>query len=183
MKPEVCAAMETRLVEYADGELPEAEAQAIRAHLEVCSHCRTLVAALDRSLSLTRAIWADGDDRDTHPVPARRPGSNRRLIRWAARAAAVLVLAIGLPTAWRYLRPVPVETQLVVNELTPEQLEVIAARAGASAQMLVAADYLAENGAGELAHERWRYLVDTYPETDAATVARSRLQSDRSSMQ
>jgi hypothetical protein len=94
-------------------------------------------------------------------------------------AAAGLLLAIGMAASWRYVHHTRPRPEVVKNELTPEQAQVLVARAGVSAQMLGAAEYLAENGGADVAHERLEYLVSAYPETDAAAVARSRLKLER----
>jgi anti-sigma factor RsiW len=172
VRPEACATFEPLLVEYADGELPEAEAQAVRAHLEACAQCRVMVAALNKSLGLAQAIWTVGAARTAPRQMRRWP------LRWAGLAAAAVLLALGARMLWNRGHRGPVPTP-VAQEITPEQAELVAARAGVSAQMLGAADYLAENGAAELARERFAYVVDAYPETDAAGIARSRLQTER----
>jgi anti-sigma factor RsiW len=180
LKPDPCEAFADRLVEYADGELPEAEARSVGDHLKTCPRCQELVDAMNKSLGLTRAIWQDAESRPADAFrPVERLKARRRSLRWVGLAAAGLLLAIGIQLTWKQMhRPRP-ETPVVKLELTPEQAETLAARAGVSAQMLGAAEYLAENGVAELARERLMYLVDAYPETDAAAVARSRLKSER----
>lgn len=179
MKRELCEEFAPLLVELADGELPEAQVQVVHEHLKTCSHCRKMSDALNRSLGLTRAIWTDAESKSATTAPVLGRGARRWARAGAGLAAAGVLLAIGIQATWRHMRPRQIQTQVTQTELTPERMETIAARAGVSAQMLAAAEYLAENGGAELARERLIYLADAYPETDAAAVARSRLKSER----
>ncbi len=179
MRPDPCEAFATRLVEFADGELPETEVRVVRDHLSTCAQCRATVEALNRSLVMVRAVWTDAEAGLANAPRAAKREGRRWSLRWAGLAAAGLLLALGAAVGWKSMYRTPPRIQIVENQLTPEQAELLAARAGVSAQMLGAAEYLAENGGADLARERLEYLVSAYPETEAAAVARSRLELER----
>jgi anti-sigma factor RsiW len=181
-----CAEVRDRLVDYADGELPDAESAEVAAHVADCEHCRRQLAALRQSLALAQVIWNDNEAdlvtvapqqalRITHPHAAWR--SRRRVAAVAAVAAAVALLAIvGL-----YDRTVPQNPPATVQpseSLAVRELELEIARAGIAMQLLTAADILAEQPGGEeFACERYRYVLATYPDTEAAVQSESRLMS------
>jgi hypothetical protein len=52
-----CDSLQLRLTLLHDGELPEAEAIALRAHLENCHTCRTACSEMEQVLALTDS-WA-----------------------------------------------------------------------------------------------------------------------------
>lgn len=198
-----CDEIAEELVDYADGELSGPESAAVAAHLAACERCRATLAALERSLVLARAIWEDGaanlaivglpvNARESAP-PLRRVAGlwPPRLRRWhAAAIAAGLLLLVVIGWHWQQRRePPPVA---VANTTAPvvagapsaavapsaADLERELARIGLSAELLGAADYLAEQPGGEeIACERYRYIVAAYSETAAAAESESRLQS------
>ena len=57
MTPRSCEEIRERMIDYADGDVPEHDSQAVAEHLDVCPTCRTLARDLQRSLRMTRAIW------------------------------------------------------------------------------------------------------------------------------
>ncbi len=178
-----CDEVADRLIDYADGELPNTESAEVAAHLGHCEHCRRQLTALQRSLELARVIWDDNEAeltdshlqstfRITRPRAAWRP---RR--RTAAIAAAVaLLVTIGLHHR-TVQQDVPVTVQHS-ESLTVRELELQITRVGVAMQLLVAADILAEQPGGEeFACERYRYVAAAYPDTEAALQSKSRLAS------
>ena len=96
-----------------------------------------------------------------------------RIIPLAAVAtlvvAAILVTVLSLPTKQK-----PGQQELAHET----DLEQIIAREGISAQLLATANLLAEQPEGyAMGLERFRQIVDDYPNTQAAIVARQRLQT------
>ena len=84
-----CEKTSERLLGHLYGALEENEAAAVREHLEGCPDCR---AALDRA-SAQKALLAEAAtlaaDDLTLPAPPERP---RRILRWAAVAAAIRMM-------------------------------------------------------------------------------------------
>ena len=85
-----CEKIRDLLVDYADGELAAADTQAVEAHLETCTDCRQMLAALTKSLSLAQNIWQQRLTDTEQPVPARP----RSVWGWrtAVQAACILLL-------------------------------------------------------------------------------------------
>ena len=93
------AHVEDVLARYCEDVLPEAEARAVEAHLQECAACRVAEAEVRRGIA-----WAGAME----PVALPEPDAvriRRQLVegrprsvpwRWAAAAAAVVVLAVGL---------------------------------------------------------------------------------------
>jgi anti-sigma factor RsiW len=106
------ACPEERLSAYLDGELPEAEARAIEAHLASCERCAADLEALRQLEELTRGLaappvdeaewsarWEGVAARVHRRAPAARASRLRRVVRLAlvpAAAAALIALAVGL---------------------------------------------------------------------------------------
>lgn len=79
-----CAAAQEVLVEYLDGELPQAAAEQVRSHLAGCPACRRQAGRLDRSLALLVDTW-----------PAIMEAAERHAPQRAARSR------VGRPRTWR----------------------------------------------------------------------------------
>ena len=176
MSEKGCEQFGARLVEYADGELPTGESAAVAEHVARCPHCRETVAALRRSIEVAGVIWQAGeaDLRDVR-VPVRSRWRRFQLQRPALVAAGILLL-VGVSLVWRVVPRVDRPAASDGQRPTIVAMQRTVARAGVAMELLGAAEYLAEQPGGEaIAHERYRYIVDAYPETEAAAACRSRL--------
>ena len=144
-----CAEAEELLDDYVDGDLPEAQVQALELHIRDCPGCReqerrlrTILAqagALPRSLAPARDLWPGIEDRI-------REGHRRRLwqIWGGAGLAAAAVLASALSPTLRPRPAVPPAGVPVVASRGGDNLpEVEAEYARASAALL---DALREQG-------------------------------------
>ena len=169
------------LVDYADNDLPPNETDAVAAHLDSCEDCRSTLANLQRSLELTRVVWADNlacdDTSDATLNITRAPSRPTRRVRSAAGLitagiAALIITGVFLaPPPTREIPVAPTPTTHNLNEIKNQ-----IARAGVAMQMLMAADLLAEQPGGrDFACERYRYLLAAYPETEAAAESNQRL--------
>lgn len=172
MSQDKCEQLEGLLVDYADGLLDGEEAAEVAGHIEQCLACRDKVEALDESLELARVIWRDNLDESTSRS-AVRPSLARVLMRrWpAVAAAAVVVFAVAVIS---HRRPMagPAGPQL-----TAEQVEAQIMAEGSAARLLAAAEILARKPhARELARSQYRYILEYYPETEAAVQARTKTQ-------
>jgi len=109
-----CRDCESQLTPFVDGELTEATAALLAAHLEACADCRCR-AQQER---LGRRLMRDHAPRLAVPCPASLRASVRRLVpaprrrfraAWvAASAAAAVVAGVGLVVMAGLIRPVPV---------------------------------------------------------------------------
>lgn len=159
-----CEEFADRIVDYVDGELPEAEAQVVARHLAVCEPCRRTVGALNQSLRLAKTIWADNLG-DVQTVPAKK----FHPIRFYAVAASVLVAVsiLVLTVSDRH----PERSSIHV-----EELEWQVARAGAAAELLAATQILARcEGAEVLVERQYQFILREYAGTPAAESIRARL--------
>lgn len=178
-----CGEIVGKLVDYADGELPDSESAEFAEHIARCDHCRSRFVALQESLDLARIIWGDSEAglATAGPESASKPTRPRvawHPVRWAAAIAAAVALLVvfGL-----YQRSVRQDVPAVMEHAAPttlRELELQIARAGIAMQLLTAADILAQQPGGEdYACERYRYVVASYPDTEAAVQSESRLAS------
>jgi anti-sigma factor RsiW len=181
MKARSCNEVLHKLVDYADGELPAEEAATVGEHVAGCSACRAQVESLRRSLALARVVWQDGEAELAGSGPQTIPGGNApRSYRLKGRRvgliAAVVALMIGGALLWfgaRDTRPPPSPR---TTDRTAAAVARQIARAGTAAQLLTAADLLAEQPGGvPLACERYRYIASKYPGSEAASRSIARL--------
>lgn len=96
-RPPVCASTYHRLRHYLDEALPEAERQAVAAHLRECPGCRAAAAALDPSILLVGARGGTLPDSFWAPFDAALAGRLRAEVRRpaAARLAARIAAALA----------------------------------------------------------------------------------------
>jgi len=164
-----CKDIEQMLVDYADGQLSPSDSSKVAEHLAKCQNCRRLHSGLQKSLELAGVIWADAH---TETENIRIPTAKTRKIRWpryAAIAASILVVAIS-SVMWRTLvRPKE-------SELTFAEIERKITESGIAARLLAAAELLSENPEAEIiVKQQYQHIVETYPETAAATKAKLRI--------
>ncbi len=167
MSPDACGQYAERLVDFADGELPAAEARRVAEHLAGCPACRQRLTALRQSLAAAQEVWQSAAAELINTGPqARRPAR-----RWWPRAgigvaAAFLLLVLTRFTVW------PRHGSATSADQVAHQI----ADAGLAEQMLVVGRMLAETPGGQpYAVERYRYITEHYPATTAAREARTRL--------
>jgi anti-sigma factor RsiW len=148
-------------VDYADGELPSQDSQAVAEHLAACPACREIVKHLERSLDLAKAIWLDNLEAGGSDAAAGRPVIHR--LRWPAVAAAVLV-AVGGALLLCTLHKSPPAT------VTYAQIEQQVTRAAAAAKLLAATQILAKcEGTESIVEQQARYILSHYGDTAAAS--------------
>ncbi len=168
MKNNRCATIEGKLVDYADGELPEKEVAAIEAHLAGCSVCRELVVHLNRSLNACQTFWEDNLAEvlsSTHDEAGKRPAR----LGWVMGLAAGVIVLIAVGIAGY--------TQKSAMAVDLDQVQRQMAKAGRAARLLALADLLKDRcGYDDLVERKYQYIVQTFPGTDFATVAKLRMQ-------
>jgi anti-sigma factor RsiW len=158
-----CKEFADRIVDYVDGELPAAEAQAVAQHLATCEPCRRTVEALNRSLGLAKVLWSDNlDDKGAPTQSAAVPRLHR--IRAYAVAASVLIVASALVF-------LIANRQSDSSSIRFEDIERQIADAGAAAELLAATQILAQcEGTESIVEEQCRYILSNYPGTPAAVT-------------
>ena len=164
-----CEHFEQMLVDYADGQLSPSDSNKIAEHLVQCEKCQKLLDALKKSLELAGVIWADGLS-ETEKI--RIPAAKSRKIRWpryAAIAASILLVATASVVWHTFTKP-------KADELTFAEIERKITDSGSAARLLAAAELLSDNPEAEtLVKQQYLHIVETYPETAAATKAKSRI--------
>ena len=164
-----CKDIEQMLVDYADGQLSPSDSNKIAEHLAQCEKCRNVLDALKKSLELAGVIWADSLA-ETRNI--RIPAAKTRKIRWsryAAIAASILIIATT-SVVWHTL------TRPKGGELTFAEIERKITESGSAARLFAAAELLSENpNAQTIVKQQYQHIIETYPETTAATKAKLRI--------
>jgi predicted anti-sigma-YlaC factor YlaD len=165
-----CEKIEEMLVDYADEQLSQSDSSKVAEHLEKCNHCRKILKALNKSLALAGAIWADGltETKEIHaPLPLKH-----RKIHWTKYVAAAAGITLLLTTSilWKALiRPVE-------KEINFADIERRITEAGNAARLLAATELLTEYPETQpIIRKQYRYIVETYPETSAAKAAKLKI--------
>jgi hypothetical protein len=166
-----------KLAAYTDGDLSPSETERIAAHIATCPNCRAFAKALEQSLKVTQSIWQTTHAQwpETHSfdkvITQRWP--HRKSL--AVAASILLIFAIG--TAWRLLSDSTDESNKFNEQAKIAELKLKIAEAGHAAQLLAAAELLSKYPESQsLAEERYRRIIDEYPDTAAATEAKLKIQ-------
>jgi len=166
-----CKEIEEMLADYADGLLSPGDSSKVAEHLADCDNCRKLLDALQKSLEIAGVIWTDGltETENLRVAPSRGTG-RIHWFRYAAVAASILLVATA-SVVWR------ASVKPKKAEVTFAQIERRITESGSAARLLAAAELLAEYlDARPFVNQQYRYIVETYPQTSAATKAQSRIQ-------
>ena len=178
MKEQVCQIVsKEKLVAYADGELPPSEAKQIAEHLATCPNCQTATEALERSLQVTQAIWQTGQAQwpETHSFDKIK--SNKWSLGKVAAIAASILLILGVGAMWRLLSKPSERTRIISDEAKVAELRLKIADSSDAARLLAAAELLSKYPEAESAvRQRYRHIMETYPETVAADKAKLKIQ-------
>lgn len=170
MRPQTCESIEPMLVDYADDVLEPPAKQHVAEHVEHCPACAETLDALQRSLELAQVVWEGNLSSGRQTAWAKAHPT--KLWHYVAMAA-VVVLGIGLALHW-HRRPEP---QPPEPELTITQIEQQIFNEGNAAKVLAAGELLAKKPeSADLAQRPYRYVIENYPETNAAAIARTRIQ-------
>jgi len=166
----MCEKIMELLVDYADGELPAGQANETAEHLQTCEHCRNTLKALQKSLSLAEAVWKEG----LTEIEAIRiqPPVKAGKVHWArcAAIAAGILIVITSSIIWHPF------TKPAEKEMTFAQIERNISAEGNAARLLAAADMLTKYPDAEpILRQQYRYIVETYPQTQAAANAKLKM--------
>ena len=177
MRPTSCRDIEPRLVDFADGELPDGENTAVAEHLASCPSCRTTLDTLKTSIDLAGLIWQEAESQLAKVQAPTTTRSPRRRARRASLVAACALLMLSGAALWHVLSESDQPVMHADAGPTLEEIRRTIDREAISAQLLAAADMLAELPGGDtMAEERYRYVADEYADTEANSHVRARLQ-------
>jgi hypothetical protein len=128
--------------------------------------------ALQKSLDLAGVIWSDGFAEIENVRISTHKVRKFRLLRYAAIAASIL-LVVTTSIVWRTLVK-PEQTEITFAEIERQITE-----SASAARLLAATELLAEvPEAQSIVDQQYRYIAETYPETTAATKAKSKIKID-----
>jgi len=163
--------IEQMLIDYADGQLSPGDSNMVAEHLAQCEACRKALDALQKSIELTGVIWADSlAEAENIRIPISCKVRKRRWRRYAAIAASIL-LVVTASIMWRTLVR-PTEAEPTFAEIERKIIDESTA-----AKLLAATDLLAGKPyAKTLIKNQYEYIVDRYPNTNAAATARLKIQ-------
>lgn len=182
MKEPICQAVsKERLVAYADGDLSPSETKRIAEHIAACSDCQGVIEALERSLQVTQAIWKTSETQWSETRSSIEIRANRRSFRKVIAVAVSILLILGAGAMWRLLSEPSELTQTIGEEAKVAELRLKIAESSDAARLLAAAELLNKYPEAESSvKERYRHIVETYPETAAAAEAKLKIQSFKS---
>jgi anti-sigma factor RsiW len=165
------------LVAYTDGELSPGEAGRIAEHIATCPNCRAVTEALKRSLHVTQVIWQTGEARWPKTRPPERFQSSNWSLRKIAAVAAGILLVLSVGAVWRMLSLQPEQADISREQALAVEIKRRISESGDAARLLAAAELLSKYPDAENAvKQRYRQIVETYPETPAAAKARQKIQ-------
>jgi len=169
-----CRNVEEKLVDYADGQLSPGDSSEVAEHLAQCEACRKVLGALQKSLDLADVVWTDGfTETEAIRIPTLRKVRKHSRLHYAAIAASIL-LVVMTSLVWRAL--VKPES----TEITFAEIERRITESATAARLLAATELLAEvPGAQSIVDKQYRYIIETYPETTAATKVKSKIDQER----
>ena len=178
MKEHICQIVsKEELVAYADGELSPSEAKQIAEHIAACPDCQAVAEALERSLQVTQALWQTSQAQWPETQSFDRISSNKLSFRKAMAVAASILLVLGAGAIWQLLSEPSERTRMVREETKVAELRLKIADSSDAARLLAAAELLSRYPEAQSGLEqRYRHIVETYPETAAAGEARLRTQ-------
>jgi predicted negative regulator of RcsB-dependent stress response len=165
-----CKDIERMLVDYADNQLSQIDANKVAKHLVECKECRKLLDALQKSLELAGVIWADNlAETENIRIPATKTRKIHRS-RYTAIAAGIL-LVVAVSVVWH------TRTRPKVDELTFAEVERKINESGSAAELLAATELLAgQPDEQAFVQQQYRYIVERYPQTSSAVKAKAKLQ-------
>ena len=178
MKEHTCQIVsKEELVAYADGDLSPSETERIATHIAAYPDCRTFVEALKQSLKATQSIWQTAHAQ----WPETSSFNNVRTKRWSFRkalaVAASILLIFAIGTVWRLLSDSANESNKFNAQEKIDDLRFKIAESSHAAQLLAAAELLSKYpGTKDSVEERYRHIIESYPDTAAAEEIKMRMQ-------
>lgn len=178
MKEHTCQTVsKEELVAYADGDLSANRSEQIAEHIATCPNCQAVTEALKLSLQVTEVIWQTSESQWPKTRPLERFQSSKWSLRKIAAVAASILLVLGVGAVWRMMSR-PTERIVISREQAlAVEIKRKIADSGDAARLLAAAELLSKYPEAENSvKQRYRHIVETYPETPAAAKARQKIQ-------
>lgn len=178
MKEQVCQIVSReKLVAYADGELPPSKDKQIAEHIAACPDCQAVTEALERSLQVTQAIWQTGHAQWPEISSFDRIRPHRWSFNKLVAIAASILLILGIGALWQSLSEPSERTRMIDEEAKIAELRLKIADSSDAARLLAATELLGRYPEAESAvRQRYRHIMETYPETVAADKAKLKIQ-------
>lgn len=178
MKEDTCQIVsKEELVAYADGDLSPSEAGRIAEHIATCPNCQAVTEALKLSLQVTQVIWQTSEAQWPKTRPPERFQSSKWSLRKIAAVAASILLVLGVGAVWRMLSRPTERTGISREQALAVEIKRKISESSDAARLLAAAELLSKYPEAENSvKERYRHIVETYPETTAAAKARQKIQ-------
>lgn len=178
MKEHTCQIVsKEELVAYADGDLSANRSERIAKHIANCPNCRSMAEALQRSLQVTQVIWQTSESQWPKTRPLERFQSSKWSLRKIAAVAASILLVLGVGAVWRMLSRPTEQAGISREQALAVDIKRKIADSGDAARLLAAAELLSRYPKAESSvKQRYRHIVETYPETTAAAEARQKIQ-------
>ena len=178
MKEDTCQIVsKEELVAYADGELSPSEAGRIAEHIATCPNCQAVTEALKLSLQVTQVIWQTSEAQWLKTRPLERFQSSKWSLRKIAAVAASILLVLGVGAVRRMLSRQNEQAGISREQALAVEIKRKISESGDAARLLAAAELLSKYPEAENSvKERYRHIVETYPETTAAAEARQKIQ-------
>jgi hypothetical protein len=163
-----CKEIAELLVDYADGQSQAGDVKEVSEHLQICGNCQNTLKVLQKSLCLANEVWKEGlEEMRAIQIPTKVKIRKINWVRYAAIAAAILIAAAGLVIRHQFIPHTEKETTFaeIEHRITDE---------GNAARLLAAAEMLTKYPDAEfVSKQEYRYIVERYPQTQAAAKAKS----------
>ena len=178
MKEQICQAVsKEELVAYSEGDLSPSQAEQVAEHIANCQDCQAMAEALQRSLHVTQVIWKTGEAQWPKTRLLERFQSSKWSFRKVAAVAASILMVLGAGAVWLMLSRPTERASISREQALAVEIKRKIADSGDAARLLAAAELLSKYPKAESSvKQRYRHIVETYPETTAAAEARQKIQ-------
>lgn len=177
MESQNCKQIADILVDYADNKTDENDSRQVARHLAHCPDCREIVEALQKSLQLTEIIWqglAEENKNIAMPSLDKRTKQRSGIFKYAAIAAGFLIAATLFLTLYNSPSSTPI-AQTGNASISLREIELDIAQVMQAARLLAMVDISIQRGRIANGDDQYKYIVEKYPHTSAATKAKKRL--------
>lgn len=177
MKNQNCQQIADILVDYADNKTDENDSRQVAHHLTHCPDCRKIVEALQKSLQLTEIIWQDIAEQNKNvamPSLDKRAKQRSGILKYTAIAAGFLIAATLFLTLYDSPSPTPI-AQTGNASISLREIELDIAQITQAARLLAMVDIAIQRGRITNGNDQYKYIIEKYPHTSAATKAKKQL--------
>jgi len=178
VKDQICQAIsKEELVAYSEGDLSPSQAEQVAGHIANCQNCQAMAEALQRSLQVTQVIWKTSEAQWPKTRPLEWFQSSKWSFRKVAAVAASILMVLGAGAVWRMLSRPTERAGISREQALAVEIKRKISESSDAARLLAAAELLSKYPEAEdSVKQRYRHIVETYPETIAAAKARQKIQ-------